>query len=83
MENRVFYRVRASEGDAAASARFAVHSSKGPLAETNTETGVGSFLMTPDPKETYTLKIASPMPCGTKASCCAARPYSKSTSRSD
>ncbi len=60
MENRVFYRVRAPEGDAAASARFAVHSSKAPLFDSNTETSVGSFLVTPDSKETYTVKIASP-----------------------
>lgn len=58
--NRVFYRVRAPEGDATASARFVLEAGTKRIYDSQTETSVGSFSLTPDPKTFYTLKILSP-----------------------
>lgn len=58
LQQRVFFRVRTLSGETAApDGALTLHSSKGLIAESKPGQSLGSFTFTPDPKETYTLRL--------------------------
>lgn len=58
--NRVFYRVRAPDDNAPTAARFTIEAGTSTIFDTKSESTVGSFVVTPDAKVAYSLKIVSP-----------------------
>ncbi len=55
---RVFFRVRAPNGDTAApDGKWSLHSTKGVIFESKPNESVGVFSFTPDPRESYTLRV--------------------------
>ncbi|MEI7686480.1 MAG: MG2 domain-containing protein [Planctomycetota bacterium] len=58
--NKIFYRVRAPEGDAVANARFVVNAGAKRLFDSGADASVGSFEFVPETDTAYSLKILSP-----------------------
>jgi hypothetical protein len=55
---RVFFRVRAPNGDTAApDGKWSLHSTKGVIFESKPNESVGAFTFTPDANEAYTLRV--------------------------
>ncbi len=57
---RVFFRVRTPRGETAVpDGSFTLHSSKGVVFQSEKEQSLGSFLFTPDSRETYTVRMGA------------------------
>lgn len=55
---RIYYRVRTPSGETAAiNGTFAIESAQGTIAKSEANQSLGSFVITPDPKQSYTLRV--------------------------